>query len=216
MSSATHEIKYAPEIRSWSEPQDAAERADAAAQRSEVFSMRNVGKALRRMRQLRGMKQLHLAELMGVTQSTISRWESGMLPMCQDGLAAVQKLLNATPEPEFDAVLERLIKTSTLRVHLVCDKTHQLLAASPARQREWRVDVVALRGQSMLAYASLEILEADKQLAARGWFEQQMSSLIIQTGSNSSDLVPISSGQFLWERIALSDGTFGCLVTTLA
>jgi transcriptional regulator with XRE-family HTH domain len=39
------------------------------------------GKALKRMRQVRGIKQVHLAELMGVTQSTISRWERGTLPL---------------------------------------------------------------------------------------------------------------------------------------
>jgi transcriptional regulator with XRE-family HTH domain len=178
--------------------------------------MGHAGKALKRMRQLRGIKQLHLAELMGVTQSTISRWENGMLPICQDDFAAAQKFLNSTREPSFDAALERLIKTSTLLVHLVCDKTHRLLTASPARQREWRLDVGALRGQSMLDYASPEILEADGRLAALGWFEQQISSLTIKTGSNSNGLVPIVPGQFLWERLALSDGFFGRLVTTLA
>ena len=38
---------------------------------------RNLGLALRQMRLLRGIKQAHFAQLMGVSQATVSRWERG-------------------------------------------------------------------------------------------------------------------------------------------
>jgi transcriptional regulator with XRE-family HTH domain len=97
------------------------------------------------MRQVRGIKQFHLVELMGVTQSAISRWERGTLPLSPDDFAAVQECLQVGPEPSLDAALKRLIESSTLRVHLVCDRTHRLLAASPSRQSEWCVNVSALK-----------------------------------------------------------------------
>jgi transcriptional regulator with XRE-family HTH domain len=172
------------------------------------------GKALRRMRQVRAIKQVHLAELMGVTQSTISRWERGTLPLSPDDLAAARDCLQMRPEPSLDAALKRLIESSSLKVHLVCDRTHRLLAASLSRQSEWRVNVGALKGQSLLAFASPEILAAEARLGALGWFEGAIISLAVTTGSNASDLVRITPGQFLWERITFSDGSCGRLVTT--
>jgi transcriptional regulator with XRE-family HTH domain len=39
--------------------------------------MNEYGRALRRWRRLRSVKQSHAAELFGVTQATLSRWERG-------------------------------------------------------------------------------------------------------------------------------------------
>ncbi|PPB84265.1 helix-turn-helix protein [Mycetohabitans endofungorum] len=40
-----------------------------------------LGSQLRRWRALHRIKQAHAAELFGVSQSTISRWEAGLQPM---------------------------------------------------------------------------------------------------------------------------------------
>jgi transcriptional regulator with XRE-family HTH domain len=171
------------------------------------------GRALRRLRQLRGMKQSHLAELLGVTQSTVSRWERGDLEMSAAQRLAVQRLLEARPDPAQDAALKRLVETSMQKVHLVCDRTHRLLAVSPSRLADWRRPVAELLGTSMLVYATPEILAAEASLDAQGWYEDRRGSLRIATGTNAE--LPIRPGTALWERIPLADGGAGRLVTAL-
>jgi transcriptional regulator with XRE-family HTH domain len=178
----------------------------------------NRGRALRRMRLLRQMKQSHLAELMGVDQATVSRWERGILAMSEAQRTAAHRLL-AGPGPfgsTQDAALRRLVESSTHKVHLVCDQTHCLLAASPARQAEWRIDLSELLGKSLLVYASPEILAADAALDDLGWHEGRLCSLEVDTGPNSSAELAILPGRTLWERVLLGDGTAGRLVTTIA
>lgn len=177
--------------------------------------MNDPGRALRRMRALRGMKQSHLAELLGVTQSTVSRWERGALAMSTSQEAAARRLLRSDCDPARDAALKRLVENSTLPVHLICDRTHRLLAASQERRAAWRTDPGSLFGRSMLVYASSEILAAEARLEALGWHDGALSRLAFDTGANDDPSVPIRPGRVLWERIALADGTTGRLVTTL-
>lgn len=173
------------------------------------------GPVLRRLRLLRGMKQSHLAELLGVNQATVSRWERGQLAMTPAQEAATQRLLATPPPPSQDAVLKRLVESSTLKVHLICDRTHRLLAASPARRAEWRGDPADFLGRSLLVYASPEILAAEAALDGLGWGEGRLASLTIETGRNDNPLLPIRPGHALWERIPLADGTPARLVTAL-
>ena len=57
----------------------------------------SLGTALRRMRLLRGIKQTHFAQLMGVNQATVSRWERGQLALSAAQQAAAHRLLAASP-----------------------------------------------------------------------------------------------------------------------
>ncbi len=161
------------------------------------------------------MKQSHLAELLGVTQTTVSRWETGAFDMPEPYVAAAQKLLAVAPGPSQDSALRRLVEASSMKVHLVCDRTHRLLAASRSRQADWRADMADLMGKSMLVFASPEILVAESGLDAMGWHEGGLASLVVETGINGSDIVPIVPSRILWERVMLEDGTAGRLATTL-
>lgn len=86
---------------------------------------------LRRQRRQRGIKQSALAESLGVTQSTVSRWESGRLAWSEPHLGAARRLLEA-PQG-LDSVIKRLVDHSTLETHLIRDRDHRLLAASASR-----------------------------------------------------------------------------------
>lgn len=174
----------------------------------------DAARTLRRLRLLRGMKQSHLAELMDVDQATVSRWERGLLNLSPRQGEKLRRLF-AQPASAQDAALKRLVESSMQKVHLICDRTHRLLAASRSRQAEWRTDPSDFLGKPLLRYASAEILAAEATLARRGWHEGRLSSLVIETGANSDPLLRILPGRVLWERLLLGDGSAARLVTTI-
>lgn len=167
---------------------------------------------LRRLRLLKGLKQSHLAELMGVTQTTVSRWESGALALPDDQWQRAQRLLADSAQ---DAILKRLVETSQLSVHLIDDRTHDLLAVSPSREGLWRAETGAFLGKSLIRYASEDILVAEASLEGLGWRDGRLSRIEVATGPNHHPIVPIVQSRLIWERLLLSDGRAARLVTTL-
>jgi transcriptional regulator with XRE-family HTH domain len=174
-----------------------------------------LGRALRRWRRLRGVKQSHAAELFGVTQATLSRWERGYHRLPDAASRRLAKLLAAPLNSTADAGLRRLVESSALPVHLICDLTHRLLAASPSRFTEWTTDAGALRGLSLWRFATDEIQQAESRLGNLGWYDDGAPSLRLWTSDNHDPLVRIVPGILVWERLTLSDGTLARLVTTV-
>lgn len=168
------------------------------------------------MRLLRGLKQNHLADLLGVDQATVSRWERGLSAMPVSIGAQAEKLLAPSIDAAEDAALRRLVETSTARTHLICDETHRLLAASPARVAEWRSAPAQMIGRSLFVFASPEIRAMEETLTPRGWREARVAHIIFETGANTDTTIPIASGIVRWERLALASGAARRIVTTLA
>ncbi len=176
----------------------------------------SLGPALRRWRRLHRIKQSHAAELFGVAQSTISRWEAGIQQMEPAERARIEQTLSAKLETAADRVLADLINESLRPVHLVCDLTHRLLACSPSRAREFGVPVQQLLGQSLWRFATDEIVCQERALDQIGWRDVVAPpSLTFGSGANHSSVVPIRSSLCRWTRITLSDGTAARLVETL-
>lgn len=178
--------------------------------------MNEFARALRRWRRLRGIKQSHAAELFGVTQATLSRWERGYHRIPETARSRLEHRLAARLDPAHDAGLRRLVESSSLPVHLICDLSHRLLAASPSRFAEWRADAAELRGTSLWRFASDEIRAAESRLCALGWYDDGAAELRFWTGANHDPVVPIDPGMLVWERLQLSDGTLARLVTSVA
>ena len=175
-----------------------------------------LGIMLRRWRTLHRIKQIHAAELFGVTQSTISRWEAGSLDVGPMERAHIEKLLSARLDSAADAALARLVNGSSRPVHLVCDLTHRLLACSPARASEFAVPVSELLGRSLLRFATQEILQKESALDDLGWRENAAPpSLEFPSGTNDSTIIPIRQSICRWTRLTLADGTAARLVETL-
>lgn len=174
------------------------------------------GVALRRWRLLHRVKQNHAAELFNVTQSTISRWESGVQAIDPAAHKRLEQLLAARLDAAADQVLARLVRESPRPIHLICDLTHRLLACSSARAAEFTLPVSELLGRSLWRFATPEIIGKELALDESGWRETcAPAALEFTTGNNHSALVPISQSRCRWTRIPLSDGTAARLVETL-
>ncbi|WP_312936842.1 helix-turn-helix transcriptional regulator [Pseudomonas sp.] len=173
----------------------------------------SLGPSFKQWRLLRGIKQSHAAQLIGVGQSTISRWENDELALDEKHYAAVMDLLSARLSSAQDAALARLIRSSSKPMHLVCDLTHTLLAFSASRGVEFGPDAHALLGHSLWRYATEEIVEAEAHVRRQGWSAQN-ASVQFCTGHNHSTIVPIYDSVCTWTRLTLSDGTVARLVET--
>lgn len=175
-----------------------------------------VGRALRRFRILNGIKQSHVAEHLAVTQASVSRWESGAHapePAMRERILA---MIAANAGNDADAALKRLIETSSAPVHLVCDATHRLLAASPARTEAWAAGADAFLNRSLWSFASPEIIAAEESLADRGWYDRPFQRLEFHTGHNGSAVVAVLPSLMRWETVPLADGRIGRITTTIA
>lgn len=107
------------------------------------------GAGIRRMRLLRSMKQQHLAELLGVNQATVSRWERDQLALSPEQAVRLERIFAPPHHAVADAALKRLVEDCLRPVHLICDSTHRLLSASRPRQSEWRAPIGAFLGRSL-------------------------------------------------------------------
>jgi transcriptional regulator with XRE-family HTH domain len=176
-----------------------------------------LGLQLRRFRRLRGMKQDHIADLLGVSQGLVSRWEAGLHTPSPGLCHRLETLLGSDADPATDTALRRLIENATEPVHLICDASHVLLAASPAREAEWGSRATPFIGTSLWRFASTEIVTSEERLSDRGWFEDtDPGQVLLETGGNGSREMRILPSTLRWERIALAGGRIGRLVTTIA
>jgi len=177
---------------------------------------RALGRSLRTWRALRRVKQLHAAQLLGVSQATVSRWENGQSPPSPDEAERLRTLMAARLDSDADRVLARLVRQSAAPVHLICDLTHRLLAASPAREAQFKVPTSQLMGTSLWRYASEDIVRAEGRLADHGWFGPTPPAIEFHTRERDSDALVILACDMRWVRFQLSDGSFVRLVETVA
>lgn len=165
------------------------------------------GPRLKRLRRLRGLKQQVVAEIAQVCQTTVSRWESGVLvPKARSG-EHILRVLAASNGLATDSVLRRLVEDAQAAVHLVTDIDHRLLAASKPREKEWRRSVAELAGISLWQFASDRIEAAERGLADGDWWRQASVSPVVVDLEEAETGLRIAPGQMVWERLHLADGT---------
>ncbi len=173
---------------------------------------KNIGPSLRRWRVLNRIKQQALAFELNVSQSKISRWESGRASPAPLDLRKILRLLEARPETAADKALLDLVTKASFPVHLVCDQTHRLLAVSPARAQSWHVPVSDLMERPLWRFASDGIRNAENSLGDHGWFEPLGPDIVFETERAEFDELTIPQSRIRISRLSLSDGRFVRLV----
>lgn len=174
------------------------------------------GTQLRRLRRSHGMKQTHLAELVGVGQSTVSKWECGyLLPSTGQHLRLVT-LFSTRLDPARDAWLSRLVECSTRQVHVMCDTEHYLLAASRPRIGEWRRDFNEVAAQPLTRLLPPDIAFAENWIVEHDAEAFRLSTLVVRTGGREGGPYDIAPALMLWERFQLSEGKWVRLVTNVS
>ena len=173
---------------------------------AEAAALPDFGARLRSLRRLRELKQAVVADWAGVTQATVSRWERGEIRPATNLAQQLLDRLAGPAEALPDGPLRRLVEGSPLPVHLVVDTDHRLLAASPAREREWGRPAAELLGRPLWRHASREIRAAEARLRAKGWWrDPDPPPVRLWTGAHDDGL-RIVAGEMLWERFRLGNG----------
>ncbi|GFE63800.1 helix-turn-helix domain-containing protein [Litoreibacter roseus] len=170
------------------------------------------GQRLRRQRRALGLKQLALADQLGVDQTSVSRWEAGHhTPDAELQHRAFDVLARSRKD---DAALRRLVENSIDCVHLVEEVSHICLAYSKSRAADWKTSQRTMLGISLWQFATDEIRNEEAKLADAGWWSTQVPEpRLFCTSGAEHDLIRISAGGILWERLYLADGTPVRLVT---
>lgn len=179
------------------------------------------GAQLRRFRRLRALKQSALAEMVGVDQATVSRWESGRQ---SPDLGTQQRLrdLMRRIEPHQEVLLKHWIDTS-VGYTVLCDENRIIRAASPSYCSIHGVSPSDVLGRSSLPVFTAELERALWQAMDQGFFEGEVASVRVvgrwnthsgrQRGVGGIAVwtpVPLADGQ-IWrriDRIALSEEQF--------
>ena len=177
---------------------------------------RQLGRSLRLWRSLRRMKQGAVAAEMRVSQTTVSRWESGLAAPSLDEQQALRRLMAARLDSAADFELGRLVERAPVPVHLICDLSHRLLAMSRARERHCRLPRAELIGRALWCYATPEIVAQEARLDALGWYEPAPGAVEFETGAATEQDMPILRSRMRWVRFQLSDGSFVRLAETVA
>ncbi|RED49956.1 helix-turn-helix domain-containing protein [Aestuariispira insulae] len=182
-----------------------------------IWTMQNAfdGKELRRWRRAQEIKQDSLAETLGVTQASVSRWEQGQQAPSPHILRILEAMITGQGRTGLDGVLKRLIQSSRDSVHIVEDRSHRLLATSQTRLDEWQRQGTDLMGQSLWRYATEEIAAAEAALDDLGWWDDGIDCLAFPVQGRDGPPMRVKPQHVLWERIRLDDGSYGRLTTSI-
>lgn len=157
-----------------------------------------------------------MAEVAGVAQATVSRWERGEIEPGPEAEGRLLDFLRTLTSGPVDSALRRLVEASALSTHLVTDHDHRLLAASGPRVREWGRAASDLAGVPLWRFATEDIQAAEVRLDGVGWWDEVLPGPVRLDTDGGDRGLRIVPGPMLWERLYLADGTPVRLCTSIA
>ncbi|WP_259782886.1 helix-turn-helix domain-containing protein [Aestuariispira ectoiniformans] len=174
------------------------------------------GRQLKRWRRAQDIKQDYLAETLGVTQASVSRWERGQQIPAPHLLRIIQSMMAGNQRrTRLDAALKRLVMRSRDCVHLIEDQSHNLLISSAAREAEWQRPQSDLLGVTLWQFATEEIARAEESLDNLGWWDGQIDCLAFPVQGREGPPLRVAPQHVLWERLRLEDGSHVRLTTSI-
>ncbi len=163
------------------------------------------GAQLRRFRRLRALKQSALAELVGVDQATVSRWESGRQSPDLGTQRRLRDLMRAV-EPREEILLRHWIDAS-VGYTVLCDEDRIVRAASPSYCAIHGVSPTEVLGRSAVPAFTAELEHALWVTVDRGFFEGDVASVTVVARVNAlSGRQHGMAGISVWTPVPLSDG----------
>ena len=137
---------------------------------------------IRRFRRDRMIKQMALAEMIGVDQATVSRWESGrVIPP----LAWQRRLRDLIARRAAgDALLRHWIETAVNSL-VLSDATHSIVAASSAYEKGHGLEPGTAAGRSTLPTYTSESLAIRLAAGEHGFLRGEVASVSIVARGNS-------------------------------
>lgn len=159
---------------------------------------------IKRYRRLKGLTQTTLANCLGVTQATVSRWERGL----QDPDISIQHRLRdelRTGNPAQDRHLLHLVRCSPTMMVLM-DQDLTLVAASSAAAAASEMSAPEMEGMCYAPMMTADLQEVFSHASDAGFFEGEVASIFLPAmtpGLRRQELHLIANIHYA----ALADGT---------
>lgn len=171
------------------------------------------GAEIRRFRRLRAVKQATLAEMLGVDQTTVSRWESNR----QEPDLGIQRRLRALMQgtgTRDEALLRHWVETAVGDTVLL-DASRALIVGSATFLARHGIDVPTPPALSLLPMFSEELDRAWWYAVERGFFEGEVASLRVLGRLNLLSGDDALTARSVWVPVALNDGGVLCRIDTV-
>lgn len=170
---------------------------------SRAWSIKEWGLWIRQLRAKHNLKQAALAEMVGVDQATVSRWEAGRTAPDAQMQGRIRALMGHRP---FDALLKHWIRTAIGGVALL-NSSRTILAASDDYCSEHGVSFDDIVGTSCDPVFTDEGEILWQAADDRGFFSGEIASVSVVTLTNSlSGHLKNSFTKYVWMPMRLADG----------